>query len=45
LKGLGDADECVEAVGDFAGFIAADALAVGADEFAEAGLGTSLFRF
>lgn len=38
VEGFGDADEGVEAGGDLAGFVAADALAVGADEFAEVGL-------
>ncbi len=40
---FGDADEGVEAGCDFAGFVAADALAVGADEFAEVGLGPAVF--
>lgn len=43
VEGLGDADEGVEAGGDFAGFVAADALAVGSDEFAEVGLGPVVF--
>ena len=42
VEGLGDADEGVEAGGDFAGFVAADALAVGADLLAEVGLGPAM---
>jgi len=43
VEGLGEADEHVDAGGDALVFVAADALAVGAETLAEFGLGAAVF--
>jgi len=43
VEGLGEADQRVGRRGDAAGFVAADAPGVGADLFAEFGLGPAVF--
>lgn len=43
VEGLGEGDEGVDAGGDAFVFVAADSLAVGADGFAELGLGPAVF--